>query len=115
MPAVSANDIVSNETYEQNGYPHDAWARLRREAPVHRFEGPDIKPFWAITKHADLVFVSKNPRIFENAPRLAVFPGLELDREEPPAHHLLNMDPPEHGRFRKLVSARFAPRALLPS
>jgi cholest-4-en-3-one 26-monooxygenase len=116
VSGLDSLDIVSNETYEQNGYPHDAWAQLRREAPVYRYERPGVTPFWAVTKYADLVYVSKNPKLFENAPRLAVFPGMEPDdRNEPPARHLLNMDPPEHGRFRKLVSARFAPRALMPS
>ena len=115
MSGLDQLDIISNETYEQHGYPHAAWERLRREAPVHRFTPVGAKPFWAITKHADLVAVSKNPAVFENAPRLAVFPGLELDSAEPPpARHLLNMDPPEHGRFRRLVSTHFAPRQLMP-
>ena len=113
MPDLDALDVISNETYELNGYPHDAWTRLRREAPIRRFapEG-GVKPFWAITKHADVVAISKNPTVFQNAPRLGVFPGLEpFDDEPPPARHLINMDPPEHGRFRRLVSSRFAPRA----
>lgn len=115
MSTLDELDIISNETYEQHGYPHAAWARLRREAPVRRFTPVGAKPFWAITKHADLVAISKNPAVFENAPRLGVFPGLEFDvGEPPPARHLINMDPPEHGRFRRLVSSHFAPRQLMP-
>ncbi|MBX3027943.1 cytochrome P450 [bacterium] len=113
MTAIDALDVISNETYERHGYPHDAWARLRRESPVHRFAPPGVRPFWAITKHADIVAISKNPALFQNAPRLAVFPGLEpLDDGPPPARHLINMDPPEHGRFRRLISSHFAPRQL---
>jgi cytochrome P450 len=107
-------DIVGIGTYADNGYPHQAWATLRREAPVYWYERPGVVPFWAITKHEDLVQVSKNPQVFKNAPRLAVFPDLETGapEEELPARHLLNMDPPEHGNYRRLVSSRFTPRFL---
>jgi cholest-4-en-3-one 26-monooxygenase len=111
---IDSLDIVSNDTYAANGYPHQAWATLRREAPVYWYERPGVVPFWAITKHEDIVQVSKNPQMFKNAPRLAVFPDLETGTpdEQPPARHLLNMDPPEHGQFRRLTSARFTPRFL---
>ena len=59
-------------------------------------------PFWAITKHEDIVQISQEPAdVFKNAPRLAVFPDLENDGppEDLPARHLINMDPPEHGHF----------------
>ena len=113
MSNLDTLDVISNETYEINGYPHDAWARLRREAPIRRFAPEGVHPFWAITKHADVVAISKNPSVFQNAPRLGVFPGLEpFDDSPPPARHLINMDPPEHGRFRRLVSSHFAPRQL---
>ncbi|HXZ86029.1 MAG TPA: cytochrome P450, partial [Myxococcota bacterium] len=110
--------------YERDGYPHAAWARLRREDPVHWTERPDAVPFWAVTKHQDIVAVSRQPRLWQNAPRLAVFPGLEKEVEkriaesgqpqQPEVRHLLNMDPPDHGRFRKLASSHFTPRALEP-
>ncbi len=107
-------DIVSNRVYGEHGYPHDAWTLLRREAPIYWYDRPDAQPpFWAVTKHADVVTISRQPKLFLNAPRLAVFPEIpELPPDERPARHLLNMDPPDHGKFRKLVSARFTPRAV---
>jgi cytochrome P450 len=107
-------DIVSNRTFGEHGYPHEAWTLLRREAPLYWYERPDAgPPFWAVTKHADIVTISRQPRLFLNAPRLAVFPEIpQRPPEELPARHLLNMDPPEHGKFRKLASARFTPRAV---
>ena len=116
-------DFISGAAYQSDGYPHAAWARLRREDPVHWTERPDARPFWAITRHADIVALSRQPRLWQNAPRLAVFPGLEKEVEErmaeaggqpqqPDVRHLLNMDPPDHGRFRKLASSHFTPRAL---
>ena len=41
----------------RGGYPHDVWTRLRAEAPVARIEAPGFKPFWAITRHADIMEV----------------------------------------------------------
>jgi len=107
-------DIVGNRTFGEHGYPHDAWTRLRRESPLHWFDRPNAQPpFWAVTKHADVVTVSRQPKLFLNAPRLAVFPEIpEMKPEDRPARHLLNMDPPDHARYRKLASARFTPRAV---
>jgi len=116
-------DFIGSATYERDGYPHAAWARLRREDPVHWTERADAMPFWAITRHADIVALSRQPRLWQNAPRLAVFPGLEKEVEkriaesggqpqQPDVRHLLNMDPPDHGRFRRLASSHFTPRAL---
>ena len=91
-------DIVGNRTYGEHGYPHEAWALLRRTAPLYWYDRPDARPpFWAVTKHADIVFVSRQPKLFLNAPRLAVFPEIpEMNPDDRPARHLLNMDPPDH-------------------
>ena len=105
-------DVASPEHYERNGYPHPEWTWLRRHAPVFWYERPNVEPFWAITKHADIIEISKQPELFLNAPRLAVF---TLDLPPPPegeVRHLLNMDPPDHARYRRLASGWFTPRAI---
>jgi cytochrome P450 len=105
-------DIASPEHYERDGYPHPEWTWLRRHAPVFWYERSNVEPFWAITKHADIIEISKQPQIFLNAPRLAVF---TRDLPPPPegeVRHLLNMDPPEHARYRRLASGWFTPRAI---
>ncbi len=110
---LDAIDIISEDGFAAHGYPHEAWARLRREAPVCWWDRGVKKPFWAITKHADVIEIARQPRRFRNAPRLAVFPEFEPPTEdERVARHLLNMDPPEHATFRKLASAHFTPRAV---
>ena len=109
---VATIDVASPEHYERHGYPHAEWTWLRRHAPVFWYERPNVEPFWAITKHADIIEISKQPELFLNAPRLAVF---TLDLPPPPegeVRHLLNMDPPDHARFRRLASAWFTPRAI---
>jgi cholest-4-en-3-one 26-monooxygenase len=66
MPALTLEnlDIINPDLYVQRGYPYEEWALLRKEAPVFRYERPAVEPFWAITRHADLVNVSRQPVLF---------------------------------------------------
>jgi cytochrome P450 len=105
-------DVASPEHYEQHGYPHAEWTWLRRHAPVFWYDRPRFDPFWAITKHADIIELSKQPELFLNAPRLAVFPNEIPPPPEGTIRHLLNMDPPDHARYRRLSSGWFTPRAI---
>jgi cholest-4-en-3-one 26-monooxygenase len=112
-PDLDDLDVVSNETFADHGYPHAAWTRLRRESPLHYFTRGVKVPFWAVTKHEDVVWISRQPRRLLNAPRLAVFPEFAPPNEdERIARHLLNMDDPDHSAYRKLASAWFTPRAI---
>lgn len=110
-------DVITAKHYGENGYPHPEWTRLRREDPVHWTHPEGYKPFWSITKHADIVEVSTQPDKFRSAGRFILFPepppgtGPSME-EEPPLRMLVNMDPPEHRHYRKLVSGWFTPRAI---
>jgi cholest-4-en-3-one 26-monooxygenase len=107
-------DIIGPEHYQKNGYPHAEWTYLRKHKPVCWYEYPNTDPFWAITKHADIVNIAKQPRLFSIVKRLLVFvPERPAEPNPvPPFRHLLNMDPPEHGDYRSIVSRRFTPRAV---
>jgi len=96
----------------QRGTPHDMFALLRRESPVHWHEERNGPGFWAITKHADLKFISKRPELFSSAAQGTL-------REDPPAEALplirnimLNMDPPQHRQYRNLINKAFTPRMV---
>ena len=73
-------DIVGDETFARNGYPHEAWSLLRREAPVYWYDRDVKVPFWAITRHEDIIRISRQSRRNLNAPRLAVFPEFAQNR-----------------------------------
>jgi len=119
-------DITDTDLYVQQGYPWREWDLLRREAPVFWYERPGFEPFWAITKYADIQFISKNPEIFSNRQRLRLAHPMPVDWErwkeqeatsryrpapdEPP--DLVFMDPPQHRQYRSIVSSRFTPRAM---
>ena len=107
-------DIIDPDLYVQRGYPFEEWALLRMEAPVFRYVRPAVEPFWAVTRHADLVNVSRQPDLFRSSQFLFVTkeePGSPLP-DEPVLRQLLNMNPPEHGELRRVVNQRFTPRAV---
>jgi cholest-4-en-3-one 26-monooxygenase len=103
-------DIISPEKYEREGYPHPEWTWLRKHDPVRWIDLDWCDPFWAVTKHADIVAIGKNPKAWLIEPRLAVF-SHDLP-PEPTSRHLLTMDPPDHGRYRNLTSKWFTPRTV---
>jgi cytochrome P450 len=108
---LDAFNIIHPDDYAARGYPHHVWRHLRREDPVHRWERTDGIPFWAITRHADIVTISRQPERFVSGPRLTIshLPEESMD-EFPPT--LIQLDPPKHGIYRQLASKRFTPRAL---
>lgn len=107
-------DIIRPERYATRGYPHEDWALLRRDSPVHWIEKDVVNPFWAITRYEDIVWLGKQPKRFLNEPRLAVLPGTGTSGDETDdfARHLLVMDPPDHASYRKVTSGWFTPRAI---
>jgi cholest-4-en-3-one 26-monooxygenase len=92
--------------------PHDMLELLRREAPVFWHAEPNGPGFWAVTKHADTVAISR-----DNATYSSELGGtfIETQTDEALAKirlSILNMDPPKHNRYRRLVSKGFTPRMV---
>ncbi len=103
-------NIIHPDDYAKHGYPHPVWKRLRHEDPVHWWDKTDGLPFWAITKHADIVTIGKRPDVFWSGPRLTISHEPEEPNDFPPT--LIQLDPPKHGIYRQLISKRFTPRYL---
>lgn len=88
--------------------PYPTYARLRDEAPV--FHNPDVW-FWALSRHEDVMAALKDSDTYSSAN------GVSLDKAAwgPDAHRtmsFLGMDPPRHGRMRRLVARGFTPRRV---
>lgn len=89
--------------------PHAAYQQLRDTAPAQRIAGPTGEPAWLVTRYDDVRAALADPRLSLDKTNAAEgsYRGLSL----PPAldANLLNMDPPDHTRIRKLVSRAFTP------
>jgi cholest-4-en-3-one 26-monooxygenase len=110
VESVDPLDLVDAERYGQRGYPHDVWTRLRADAPVARLEPTGWEPFWAITKHADVQYIAKEPLLFSSAGGITLRPaGAPLP---PPTDILVLQDPPKHGPMRRVANASFTPRGV---
>jgi cytochrome P450 len=91
--------------------PHEMFAVLRREDPVHWQEEKDGRGFWAITKHADITAVAKDWRTFSSERGGTSLQDLEPDELEA-RKSMLDMDPPPHNALRAIVNRDFTPRAV---
>jgi len=103
-------DIVDPDSY-LDGFPHATFRRLRDADPVSWWPEHDGgKGFWAVTRYEDLLYVSQHVELFSSAQ------GITLEEIEGDDFHLrrnmLEYDPPEHTRYRRLVSKPFSRREV---
>ncbi len=116
MTITNGDELISPEYYAEHGPPHDLWTRLRHESPVHRCEPTRFEPFWAITKHADIVEISTQPELFRSEPGIIVTNRVQDEALENSAFSLMRViimiDPPEHRDVRKVTSHVFTPKAI---
>ena len=113
---TSVPDLGRNELYEE-AIPYELFARLRQESPLWIEEpaAPGFKGgpgYWAVLRHADVQIVSRHPEIYSSW-----LGGTEL-RERPPQvleilrQQMLNTDPPQHSKMRRIVSRAFTPQVI---
>jgi len=94
------------------GVPHDQFDLLRAEAPVFWHPEPDGPGFWAITRHEDVRAVSRDSEIFSSELGATFIPDQTEEAMAQLRLTILNMDPPKHNRYRRLVSRGFTPRVI---
>lgn len=89
-----------------DGVPHDAYRRLRETEPISLQHLPDGQPYWALTRHEDVLRVSTDTDAFSAAER-----GMMVENVEGLLPTLLNIDPPAHTEVRRPLTDHFSPRA----
>ena len=107
--------FVTPPAYADPAYFHEACAVLRREDPIHLVEHEDFVPFYAITKHADVLEIELHNREWENAPRPVIATHVADRRREEQGdllRTLIHMDDPDHRTYRGLTSDWFLPKNL---
>jgi cytochrome P450 len=88
------------------GDPFPTFRRLRAEAPVYWHPTPG---FWALTRHEDVVAVSRDPATFCSSRGVLLS---DIERPIMPRQSIIYIDPPEHAQYRKLVQPAFSPGRL---
>lgn len=112
--ADEAGQVFADPTaYADEARLHAAMAHLRAHAPVSWVEAPGYNPFWAITKHADIMAIERDNTVFTNSPRPV------LTTAEGDAQHasmgvstLIHMDDPQHRKVRAIGADWFRPKAM---
>ena len=120
-PIYDIGQICELDKWETfiNGQPFDLFKRLREEAPIYwHEESLDFEPgFWALTKHEDIVKVSKDPLTFSSAVGGHLMTMGDPEVVDPSAvaaiiGNMIGMDPPDHQIYRKMVAPSFTPKAI---
>ena len=120
-PIYDIGQICELDKWETfiNGQPFDIFKRLREEAPIYwHEESLDFEPgFWALTKHEDIVRVSKDPMTFSSAVGGHLMTMGDPEVVDPSAvaaiiGNMIGMDPPDHQIYRKMVAPSFTPKAI---
>jgi len=110
MTTATSFDLYSSETYLR-GIPHDAFAALRRQPP-HRQDEPEGPGYWALTRYEDIVTVSNDNTLFSSSRGGTNIEDMPPDVMTMVRSLMINMDPPQHTKFRRLVSAGFTPKMV---
>ncbi len=120
-PIYDIGQICELDKWESfiEGQPFDLFERLRHEAPIYwHEESLDFEPgFWALTKHEDIVRVSKDPLTFSSAAGGHLMSMGDPEVIDPTAvaaiiGNMIGMDPPDHQIYRKMVAPSFTPKAI---
>lgn len=104
------------ELYDPDVYaasvPHEAMRWLRDNAPVYWHAHPDGGGFWIISRHADVVAVSRDHKTFSAERGFVMVDELPPEILAETRNQLLGMDPPRHAPLRRIVIERFTQRML---
>ncbi|ABM12838.1 MULTISPECIES: cytochrome P450 [Mycolicibacterium] len=109
----AARVFADPSAYADEARLHAAMTHLRANAPVSWVEVPGYNPFWAITKHADIMAVERDNLVFTNSPRpvLTTAEG-DAQHEAMGISTLIHLDDPQHRKVRAIGADWFRPKAM---
>ena len=114
----AAQVLAQPQSYTDEARLHEALAHVRAHAPVSWVDEPGYRPFWAITKHADVMEIERQNDLFTNDPRPVLLQA-DLDeklladrRSGMGLATLIHIDDPHHRDLRKIGADWFRPKAM---
>ena len=114
----AARVLAQPDAYADEKRLHEALTHLRAHAPVSWVDSKGYRPFWAITKHADVMDIERQNDLFTNHPRplLMITEGEDMLMQQMEAgiglRTLIHMDDPHHRDMRKIGADWFRPKAM---
>jgi cytochrome P450 len=121
LPEEVAAAVINPAAYAAWEPLHEQLAWARAKAPLAVAENPTHDPFWLVTRHADIMAISRDPQNFANGIRPTVLTdrsGEALARAATPGgdghliRSLVQMDAPDHMKYRLLTQGWFMPKNL---
>ncbi|WP_374574414.1 cytochrome P450 [Phenylobacterium sp.] len=120
IPQDVAETIVDPKAYGAGKPVDEAFAWLRREAPLAQAQPEGFDPFWVVTRHADILEVERQNELFHNGDRSTVLTTINADQKVRElmggsphlVRSLVQMDNPDHMNYRRLTQGSFIPQNL---
>ena len=110
---MQLQDVVLNDPdVFAKATPHDMFTVLREQAPVFWHEEEHGSGFFAITRHADVKWVSKQPALFSSQRMGTLMLDPDPGQLAFMQQIMINMDPPQHRQYRQLINKAFTPRMV---
>ncbi len=104
-------DLYSADTYAQS-MPHEAFTALRKHDPVLWHTEPGGPGYWALTRYEDIVTISSDSSLFSSERGGTNIEDMPEDAMTLLRTILINMDPPRHTKYRRLVATGFTPKIV---
>jgi cytochrome P450 len=114
----AAKVLADPSAYADDDRLHAALTHLRANNPVAWVDNRPYRPFWAITKHADIMAIERDNELFISEPRplLATAAADDLGKQQLEAgmglRTLIHMDDPHHRKVRQIGADWFRPKAM---
>ena len=113
------NALADHGTYGDVELQHRLFAQLRHEDPIHWTEPVGHRPFWTVSKYADIIEIERQADCFINSPRTKLL-SIEFESKVREAMNgrpmlvraLPQMDNPDHAKYQKLTHGWFQPRHI---
>jgi cytochrome P450 len=120
LPEEVAREVIDPSAYADGKRVHDAFAWLRANNPLGLAELEGISPFWIVTKHADILEISRQNDLFRSGERSTTFTNIEADKRVRQmtggsphlVRTLVQMDAPDHPKHRLLTQSWFLPQNI---
>ncbi|MGI9169958.1 MAG: cytochrome P450 [Caulobacteraceae bacterium] len=120
VPDDIARTVISPAAYALDAPVHEAFRWLRANNPLGAVAIDGFDPFWLVTRHADILEISRQNSLFHSGDRSTTFTSIEGDETVRKmtggsphlVRSLVQMDPPDHPKYRVLTQAWFLPQNI---